>query len=321
MNYQKIYSAFIADRRTSEDTNALLGYTERHHIVPRSLGGGDESENLIRLTPEDHFFAHLLLAKIHGGKMWYGLMAMCVDRYGKRSADAGYLRRQRKAYSTARRNYAAAVRETAANGEHHTQTPEWRAAKSHSEKARVAQGLHSMARPEQRKALSDRMRKQATEGTLYLQTPAGRASMSARMKGVPKNPESVAKQAAKMKGRAIPVEVRAKMSASHKAREWTVEDQARITAANKAQVWTDERRQKVIRSNSTRTVSAETKAKISAAHKARGDMAGRNKARVWDAAAREKIAAFHRAKAAYSVAHGVPHMKVTKAMVEAAHGN
>lgn len=71
MNYQRIYKAFIADRRSREEITCLIQpYTERHHILPRSLGGGDEPSNLIRLTPEDHFFAHLLLAKIHGGEMW-----------------------------------------------------------------------------------------------------------------------------------------------------------------------------------------------------------------------------------------------------------
>lgn len=68
MDYQRIYSEFIADRKRRE--SGLIGYTERHHILPRCLDGGDEPENLIRLTPEDHFFAHLLLAKAHGGKLW-----------------------------------------------------------------------------------------------------------------------------------------------------------------------------------------------------------------------------------------------------------
>lgn len=68
MDYQRIYTDFIASRKAR--AGDLTGYSERHHIVPRSFGGGNEPENLVRLTPEDHFFAHLLLAKIHGGKMW-----------------------------------------------------------------------------------------------------------------------------------------------------------------------------------------------------------------------------------------------------------
>ncbi len=68
MDYHRIYREFIADRKAREAS--LMGYTERHHILPRSLGGGDEAANLIRLTAEDHFFAHLLLAKVYGGRMW-----------------------------------------------------------------------------------------------------------------------------------------------------------------------------------------------------------------------------------------------------------
>ena len=68
MDYIRIYEAFIKDRRAKEPT--LTGYTERHHILPRSLGGGDGPNNLIALTPGDHFFAHLLIAKIHGGNQW-----------------------------------------------------------------------------------------------------------------------------------------------------------------------------------------------------------------------------------------------------------
>jgi len=67
VDYQRIYGQFIASRRNREP---VQGYSERHHVLPRCLGGGDESGNLIDLTPEDHFFAHLLLAKIHGGKLW-----------------------------------------------------------------------------------------------------------------------------------------------------------------------------------------------------------------------------------------------------------
>lgn len=40
------------------------------------MGGGDEAENLVRLTPEDHYMAHLLLAKAHGGKLWVAVKAM-----------------------------------------------------------------------------------------------------------------------------------------------------------------------------------------------------------------------------------------------------
>lgn len=72
MNYKKIYENLISSRRgLTRD-----GYTERHHIKPRSLGGDDSVENTIDLPAREHFFAHLLLAKIHGGNMWAALAYM-----------------------------------------------------------------------------------------------------------------------------------------------------------------------------------------------------------------------------------------------------
>lgn len=40
------------------------GYIERHHIIPRSLGGSDNHENIALLTAKEHFICHLLLTKM-----------------------------------------------------------------------------------------------------------------------------------------------------------------------------------------------------------------------------------------------------------------
>jgi hypothetical protein len=40
------------------------GYTEVHHILPKSLGGNDNNENLVRLGAREHFICHLLLTKM-----------------------------------------------------------------------------------------------------------------------------------------------------------------------------------------------------------------------------------------------------------------
>ena len=73
MNYQRHYDALIqkAINRSKPD-----GYTEKHHIVPRSLGGSDDPNNLVVLTAREHCIAHLLLARIHGGRMWAAAMYM-----------------------------------------------------------------------------------------------------------------------------------------------------------------------------------------------------------------------------------------------------
>lgn len=61
MNYQKIYNQIIerAKNRIPD------GYIERHHIIPKCMGGSDENHNLVALTPEEHFVAHILLIKIY----------------------------------------------------------------------------------------------------------------------------------------------------------------------------------------------------------------------------------------------------------------
>jgi hypothetical protein len=81
VDYSRIYVDFIADRRCREID--LAGYVERHHILNRCFGGSDDAENIVRLTPEDHFFAHLLLARIHGGKMASALQLL-ADTVGQR---------------------------------------------------------------------------------------------------------------------------------------------------------------------------------------------------------------------------------------------
>ena len=42
-------------------------YTEKHHIIPKSLGGSNDPSNLISLTAKEHFICHLLLTKMTVG--------------------------------------------------------------------------------------------------------------------------------------------------------------------------------------------------------------------------------------------------------------
>lgn len=39
-------------------------YKELHHIIPKSLGGSDDKENLVFLTGREHLICHLLLVRI-----------------------------------------------------------------------------------------------------------------------------------------------------------------------------------------------------------------------------------------------------------------
>lgn len=48
--------------------NAILdnAYTNIHHIIPKSAGGTDDPDNLIRLTPAQHAYAHYLFDREYG---------------------------------------------------------------------------------------------------------------------------------------------------------------------------------------------------------------------------------------------------------------
>jgi hypothetical protein len=62
-------------------TRAPGCYVERHHIVPKSLGGLNNKSNLVYLSAKEHFICHLLLVKMTEGKerrsMWYAAYRMC----------------------------------------------------------------------------------------------------------------------------------------------------------------------------------------------------------------------------------------------------
>jgi hypothetical protein len=61
MNYQKIHDEIIEKAKI----RILFAYKEKHHIVPKCLGGTDDISNLVDLTAREHFIIHLLLCKIY----------------------------------------------------------------------------------------------------------------------------------------------------------------------------------------------------------------------------------------------------------------
>lgn len=80
MNYQRIYNELI---KSAQVRGGVDGYKERHHIIPRSMGGSDEAENLVDLTAREHYLAHWLLWKIHGGTMTIAFDMMNKDKKHK----------------------------------------------------------------------------------------------------------------------------------------------------------------------------------------------------------------------------------------------
>lgn len=90
MNYKKIYNDLILRGQN----RILKGYKESHHIIPRCLGGTDDIENLVDLTPEEHYLAHQLLVKIYpnNDKLIFAAAMMIPNRPSNKLY--GWLRRK-----------------------------------------------------------------------------------------------------------------------------------------------------------------------------------------------------------------------------------
>jgi hypothetical protein len=65
--YTTWYNSII----TKANNRTIIGYTEKHHIIPSSLGGSNSKENLVVLTAREHFICHLLLTKMTIGNAKY----------------------------------------------------------------------------------------------------------------------------------------------------------------------------------------------------------------------------------------------------------
>lgn len=102
MNYKRIYEDLIESRKMRPRLDGE--YYERHHILPRCMGGGDEEENLIYLTAEEHFMAHMLLAKAYGGKLWIAANAMRIPRNGRKI-------KHRRLFAIARKMFSDSIRD------------------------------------------------------------------------------------------------------------------------------------------------------------------------------------------------------------------
>ena len=80
--YTKWYLSIISNRINNNLPKNIYG--EKHHIIPKSLGGCNNSYNLIKLSAKEHFVVHLLLTKmckekLHERKMCFALHKMSYN--------------------------------------------------------------------------------------------------------------------------------------------------------------------------------------------------------------------------------------------------
>ncbi len=171
--YTKLYYKITsnAKQRITE------GYTELHHIIPQSMGGSNDKENLVELTAREHFICHWLLIKMTEGedrsKMLYALNGMkaenkCQQRYHTKITARVYEKyriehaenhskrmKGRKAWNKGvpqteehkEKNRQAALQRAPKSEETITKWKESRAGYIHSEETRQKQSLASKGKP------------------------------------------------------------------------------------------------------------------------------------------------------------------------------
>lgn len=89
MKYELIYNKIIQNRLLNPVTDE---YTECHHIIPRSLGGTDDKDNLVELLAREHFICHLLLTKMYeeGSNEWIKMVKAFMRMYSFNSYQERY---------------------------------------------------------------------------------------------------------------------------------------------------------------------------------------------------------------------------------------
>ena len=202
MNYQKVYNNLIDSRKNRAK---LEEYVERHHIVPYSMGGSSDCDNLIDLTPREHFIAHWLLYKIYKGtcyefKMAHAFKAMAMLKNGKRYISSRGYKALKTAYNQARKGVNVTPR-----------TPEYREKMSIIVKSRTRTDVHKQRvadanrrkslDPEFCKAISERQKGKkhsAERKRKNSQSLKGRAAWN---RGIPHSQETKQKIAEKKKGK------------------------------------------------------------------------------------------------------------------------
>lgn len=78
VNYKQIYNNLIYKHGYSHKPK--IGYFEKHHIIPKCLGGSDDESNLIYLSARCHLLAHWILCKIYpeNNKIVHAFFMMCI---------------------------------------------------------------------------------------------------------------------------------------------------------------------------------------------------------------------------------------------------
>ena len=204
--YQKWYDQLIDRARN----RTIEGYVERHHIVPKSLGGTNEKSNLVDLTAREHLIAHMLLPRFAENKapMWQALWCM---------VHMGEVKLTGRLYEQVKIEFRGICKSL---NKGRKRSPETLAKMSAAKKGRKLSPEHiakMSATRKGRKMSPEFCAKMSDTRKGRKSSPETCAKMSAARKGIKKTPEHIAKISAARKGIKLSPETITKRQAARAA--------------------------------------------------------------------------------------------------------
>lgn len=191
-------------------------YKERHHIIPRCMGGTNDKDNLIDLYAREHFEAHRLLALENKNEkgLQYAWWCMCNWKSNKHNrTNISY-----DEYEEARINYSKMLKKQLIG----SNNPMY--GKSHSEEIREKMREKSKGRKQSKETVAKRVKK---------------------ITGQKRSEESKAKMRESQKLKVVTEETKRKISESSKGRIVTEETRRKISESNKGRIVSKDTRIKI----------------------------------------------------------------------------
>lgn len=209
-HYEKLIEKAIASNRIKGDT-----YYEKHHILPKCLGGSNKKDNLVLLTAKEHFIAHLLLIEMYEGinkaKLSFALFQMC--RKNKVHGRIVSSKQFEKAKQIMSRNCSG--ENSTFYGRKHTNEVKESLRKRMIENNPSKNGVWNKGK--KIKSLTDEHKLKTSRALMgHVQTLETRKKISESHKGKSKSNEHKLKLSKTLKGRNLSEETKLKMSNSRK---------------------------------------------------------------------------------------------------------
>ena len=172
MFLQNKYARWYFNIIDKAKTRTISDYTESHHIVPKSLGGSNQKNNLVQLTAREHFVSHLLLVKMTDGvnkkKMSRGLWLMAKGGKNRYSPPS-------RSYETARKAFV----------ESQKGHPNYLKSQTQASRDKISKSLSSVLQKMSLVDLSERTKKSWSSPESW--TDERKQSISNALSGVPKS--------------------------------------------------------------------------------------------------------------------------------------